>query len=146
MAGRYGHGTKCCGANWAISRHATTHQAAPLNAKLNHNPPYDSISTGVEIEANNQAAITTAQYEQLVYLALAVLDTQDRLGAFPLDQIFKGHGEMRDHWNHHNPHNMYGVRDDFDAPEMIFIRHFVQQFIDAHPEIIGQKPLSQLPA
>lgn len=148
MAGRNGHGGQCCGINWMIGRHGNTYQTAPLNAKLNHNPPYDSISTGVEIEAGEQAAITTAQYEPAAYLAIAVLDTQNRLGKFPLQDILKGHGEMRDaiidEWNASHPNQKLGVRDDFNAPETKLFRYYVQEFLDRHPEIIGTRPLAGL--
>lgn len=150
MAGRGGFETKCCGANWMIGRAANTFQTAPLNAKLNQNEPFDSISTGVEFEANAQAAITSDQYEEGGYLSVAVLDTQRLLGQKPLTDILKGHGEIRDRiideWNAtHPPDERLGVRDDFNFPESELFRYYVQQFLDRHPEIIGQRPLAHLP-
>ncbi len=145
-----GINTQCCGINWMIGRAANTYQTAPLNAKLNHNPPYDGIATGVEIEANEQASITSDQYVEAGYLSIAVLDTQELLGRKPLSEILQGHGEMRDRiideWNAtHSPNERLGVRDDFDFPESELFRYYVQQFLDRHPEIIGQKPLARLP-
>lgn len=148
MAARFGHDGQCCASNWGIGRHATTHQMAPLNAKLNHNPPYDSVSTSAEVEADEQASITTGQYMELAYLSVGVLDTQERLGKFPLNEILKGHGEMRDliidEWNRTYPSHKLGVRDDFNFPESELFRYYVQKFLDKHPEVIGRRPFTHL--
>jgi len=130
----------CCGVNWVIDRHGPAHQLAPLNAKLRHNPPYDSINTGVEIEAGRQSEITTTQYETTAYLTVAVLDAQRLLGRKPLSEIVKGHGEMRDAYREQHPDSHFGVRNDFDEPESRLLRQAIQGFLQAHPEVIQLRP------
>jgi len=130
----------CCGVNWLIDRHGPTHQLAPLNAKLRHNPPYDSVNTGVEIEAARQADITTTQYESTAYLTIAVLDAQGLLGRKPLQDIVKGHGEMRDAYLEDHPHSHLGERGDFDAPESRLLRGVIEAFLKAHPEVVRLRP------
>jgi hypothetical protein len=130
----------CCGVNWVIDRHGPAHQLAPLNAKLRHNPPYDSINTGVEIEAARQGDITSAQYESAAYLTIAVLDAQRLLGRKPLSEIVKGHGEMRDVYLQQHRHSRFGERNDFDAPESRLLRQVIQAFLQAHPEVPRLQP------
>lgn len=125
----------CCGVNWLIDRHGTTHQLAPLNAKLRHNPPYDSVNTGVEIESVTQGDITTKQYESLGYLTAFALNGQGLLYKEPLDDIAKGHGEMRDSWNKRNPYNTYDQRNDFDADISGLMRSKIQDLLDIMPKL-----------
>ena len=130
----------CCGVNWVIDRHGPAHQLAPVNAKLRHNPPYDSINTGVEIEAARQVDITTTQYESLAYLTIAVLDNQNLLGRKPLSEIAKGHGEMRDAYLQARPGSDLDSRDDFNAPESRLVRQAIERFLRAHPSVARMSP------
>lgn len=125
----------CCGVNWLIDRHGPAHQLAPVNAKLRHNPPYDSVNTGVEVEAARQVDITTAQYESLAYLTVAVLHEQKLLGRHRLSEIVKGHGEMRDAYLLAHPDSHLGSRDDFNAPEAGLLRQRIQAFLDGNPTL-----------
>ncbi|MBK5306333.1 MAG: hypothetical protein JJD92_06560 [Frankiaceae bacterium] len=130
----------CCGVNWVIDRHGPAHQLAPVNAKLRHNPPYDSINTGVEVEAARQVDITTSQYEGLAYLTVAVLDTQNLLGRKPLSEIAKGHGEMRDAYLDARPDSELDSRDDFNAPEARLLRQVIERFLRANPSVARMSP------
>jgi hypothetical protein len=130
----------CCGVNWVVDRHGPAHQLAPVNAKLRHNPPYDSINTGVEVEAARQVDITTDQYESLAYLTITVLQNQDLLGRRPLSEIAKGHGEMRDAFLAAHPESHYDNRDDFNAPESRLLRQAIERFLKAHPGVPGMVP------
>ena len=130
----------CCGINWVVDRAGPAHQLAPVNAKLRHNPPYDSINTGVEVEAARQADITTSQYESLAYLTISVLQNQKLLGRRPLSEIAKGHGEMRDAYLAANPGSQLDSRDDFNAPESRLLRQAIERFLRAHPEAPRMAP------
>lgn len=130
----------CCGINWVIDRFGPAHQLAPVNAKLRHNPPYDSINTGVEVEAARQVDLTTAQYETTAYLTIAVLTQQHLLGRKPLSEIVKGHGEMRDAYLIEHPDSRYGTRDDFNEPESRLLRQVIQRFVHAHPVVLRLTP------
>jgi hypothetical protein len=130
----------CCGVNWVIDRHGPAHQLAPVDAKLRHNPPYDSINTGVEVEAARQVDITTAQYESLAYLTITVLQNQDLLGRRPLSEIAEGHGEMRDAFLATHPDSQYDARDDFNAPESRLLRQVIDRFLKAHPDVPRSAP------
>jgi hypothetical protein len=129
----------CCGVNWVIDRHGPAHQLAPVNAKLRHNPPYDSINTGVEVEAARQVDITTDQYEALAYLTISVLQNQHLLGR-PLSEVAKGHGEMRDSYLAAHPESQLDSRDDFNAPEAGLLRQTIQRFLRAHPDVPRMTP------
>lgn len=132
----------CCGVNWFIDRNGGVYQLAPLNAKLRHNPPFDEVNTGVEVEAANQDALTSAQYESLSYLSIAVLQNQTLLGNYPIDQIVKGHGEMRDTWNAEHPEARRDSRDDFDAPISQLLRQKIAIFLQTYPEVTSlTKPI-----
>lgn len=103
----------------------------PLNAKLRHNPPYDRVVTGVEVEARAQELITTAQYEQLGYLSIYVLRRQGHLPTQePLRRVVRGHGEMRDAYLERNPDARWDERDDFDQPVAALLRRKIQRYLD----------------
>lgn len=153
MVERFGANSQCCGANWAIGRAGGTFQLAGLNQRLNANPPFDAVSTDVEIEALDQATVVTKQYEEVLYLAIAVLDTQQLLGNYALQDILVGHAEVR---------NEPGVleellalaplskpgdwhKSDFPHEVMVPLRSALQALLDQHPEIIGNSPLTYLP-
>ena len=121
----------CCGVNWFIDRDARVFRLTPLNAKLRHNPPYDSVVTGVEVEAAAQEFVTTAQYEQLAYLTIHVLRRQDHLPtADPLRRVVRGHGEMRDAYLERNPDSGWDERDDFDEPVATLLRQKIRRYLD----------------
>ena len=127
MAGRWG---VCCGINWFIDRDARVFRLAPLNAKLRHNPPYDRVVTGVEVEAGAQELVTTEQYEQLAYLTIHVLRRQGHLPtADPLRRVVRGHGEMRDAYLERNPGARWDDRDDFDEPVATLLRQKVKRYL-----------------
>jgi hypothetical protein len=125
----------CCGVNWFIARDGTVYRLAGLNAKLRHNPPFDSVMTGVEVEAATQRDITTTQYEQLAYLTLHVLQRQQLLGTAPLRRLARGHGEVRDAYLERNPNAPWDPRDDFDAPVSELLRDKIAAFLREHPEV-----------
>ena len=128
MASRWG---VCCGVNWFIDRDGRVFRLAPLDAKLRHNPPYDSVVTGVEVEAGAQELVTTAQYEQLAYLTIHVLRRQGHLPTSdPLRRVVRGHGEMRDAYLERNPDARWDARDDFDEPVATLLRRKISQFLD----------------
>lgn len=135
-------GNVCCGVNWLVDRSGHVFQLAPVNAKLRHNPPYDSVNTGVEIEAARQEDITIAQYEATSYLTIAVLNAQGLLSDKPLADVAVGHGEIRDSLRTEYPEEeRYGHRDDFDTPVSSLLRHKIAEFIFNYPnETIGDIP------
>ncbi len=133
---------KCCGINWIIDRSGQIYQVAPLNAKLRHNPPDDSSQTGVEIEAYEQADITTEQYEAAGYLAIFVLEQQNLLSNRPLSEVLDGHGKLRDIYRENHPNSIYGVRDDFNAGPTAAFRQKVASFLfQSAPSINVSIPL-----
>lgn len=126
----------CCGVNWFVDRNGRTHRLAPLHAKLRHNPPYDSVVTGVEVEAADQKSVTTKQYEALAYLTMRVLHRQGLLRTEPLRKTVRGHGEMRDAYLERNPRARWGERDDFDQPVSKLLRTRINRFLAAHPNFL----------
>lgn len=125
---------RCCGVNWFMTKDGRVFQLAAINAKLRHNPPYDSINTGVEVEAFTQEDISPRQYEQLAYLTIYTLKRQGLLGQGPLRRVVRGHGEMRDAYLERNP-GRYAGRDDFDAPVCDLLRRKIVRFLRQHPQI-----------
>lgn len=128
MARRWG---VCCGVNWFIDRDARVFRLAPLDAKLRHNPPYDGVVTGVEVEAGGQELVTTEQYEQLAYLTIHVLRRQGHLPTSdPLRRVVRGHGEMRDAYLERNPGARWDRRDDFDEPVATLLRQKIKRYLN----------------
>lgn len=121
----------CCGVNWFIDRDARVFRLAPLHAKLRHNPPYDSVVTGAEVEAGGQELVTPEQYEQLAYLTIYVLRRQGHLPTeAPLRRVVRGHGEMRDAYLARNPGARWDGRDDFDQPVAALLRKKIQRYLN----------------
>lgn len=127
-------GNVCCGINWILARNGKVFQTAPVAAKLRHNPPFDSITTGVEVEASNQEAITSEQYETLSYLTIAVLKHQGLLDE-ELERVVHGHGEDRDKYRQNNPESNWDVRNDFDSAVSKYFRSKVALFLNQNQDI-----------
>jgi hypothetical protein len=127
-------GNPCCAVNFLIDRNGHTYQLAPFQAKLRHNPPYDTKTVGFEVESAYQPR-NTAQYEAMSYLTIAILQNEGLLSARPLTDIFKGHGEMRDAYRHEHPGTGLDQRNDFDQPVMDVLRPKIDAFLQANPNI-----------
>jgi hypothetical protein len=129
-------GPVCCAMNFIIDRNGHVFQLAPFNAKLRHNPPFDGITTGYEVEATWQNTVTPKQFEAATYLTLAMLVNEHLLGTKSIGDLFAGHGEVRDKLRAEHPEmRKWGIRNDFDEPVMQAWRTKVEAFIQANPNL-----------
>jgi flagellum-specific peptidoglycan hydrolase FlgJ/LysM repeat protein len=84
-----------------IGRDGQLYQLTDMSAKVNHIMSFSNISTGVEIEAKNQADVTTKQYETAAYWAVYNLIKQgliDDKTLANLPDLVGGHYDMRVHY------------------------------------------------
>ncbi|MBA3758442.1 N-acetylmuramoyl-L-alanine amidase [Candidatus Saccharibacteria bacterium] len=128
-------GRPCCGINFIIDRNGRVIQTAPYNAKLRHDPPGDGRSVGFEVEAAQEKQMTTEQYESAAYLTIAILENEAILVNRPLNELFRGHGEMRDQYREQNPGTDLEQRNDFDAAIMEIYRPEITAFINNTPDL-----------
>lgn len=128
-------GVPCCGVNFIIDRHGRVIQTAPYQAKLRHNPPYDGLTTGFEIEAMYERQLTTAQFESATYLTIAMLVNDGLMGTKPLVDGFRGHGETRDIHRSETGDRKWDIRNDFDKPIMDVWRAKIAEFLQLNPNV-----------
>ncbi len=130
-------GDSCCGVQWTIGRDATTYQLTDKDTRTKHNPPYDSVSSGVEIEAVEQDDITKAQYEAAAYLSLYVLVLEDKLKpGVDISSRVVGHGEIREVARELD--ESLNIRTDFPAQESAAFRAMIEKFIASNDKIIEE--------
>lgn len=120
-------GDNCCGVYAVTDRDGRVFQMVRDGGKTMHDPPYDSISDGIEIEATANDRISPTQLQNAVLFALYRLKDVGLLGNQPLDQILRGHGENRSEYIEQNPGTDLDVRTDFTREEMQVIRSAVEQ-------------------
>ncbi len=123
----------CCGVNLAVLTTSTV-QLAPISAKLRHNKGYDGRTIGIETQADNQAGVTTFEYEEISYASVAMLKHEGLLKK-PIDQTIKGHGETRQKYNSDHPGNELDAKVDFNKPESDVLRSHISKLLATNPEI-----------
>jgi len=116
------------GIQWFIDRTGHTYQLTDPTTRTANIPPHSSVSTGVEIESDTQANITTEQYESAAYLAAYNIMALDLLsGDKSLDEVLYGHAEIRAIDRLTDP-SLAG-RSDFPAGESSLLRQKVAKLL-----------------
>lgn len=155
IARRYGSvmqpgGSPCCGSNLLVDRDANGYLMTAMSTKVQHNPPNDTNSFALDVEAKNMKDIKTKQYEGMMYSALTVL-LHEGLIDKPLAETIEGHAEDRERRRQLIRSAMTGkhtedqivdflrrnapAKYDFTNAESELFRRLLQRFIDAHPWI-----------
>jgi flagellum-specific peptidoglycan hydrolase FlgJ len=119
-------GDGCCGVQAFIDRNGAIYQLTPLDVRTMHNPPFSTVSTGVEIEAIDQQDITTEQYESAAYFSIMVLGYENKLDQNLSDTIL-GHAEIREIQREEDP--TLDARSDFPKEESKAIRDKIDKFL-----------------
>ncbi|MCA9349479.1 glucosaminidase domain-containing protein [Candidatus Saccharibacteria bacterium] len=124
-----------------------TYQFAPFNVWGVHNPPYSEVSIGVEVEAEKYEDITKEQFEQLVYSLLYMIkstpELAEKLENAPtieggIEELVKGHAEVRDEYLKNNPGAGVDGREDFWGDDANWVRGNLLRLLQENPDLLDR--------
>lgn len=125
---------RCCGVNQYIDRNGTIYWLAPSAAKLRHNPGYDGVTTGKEMEGFTLPDLSVKQLEASAYVDLGNR-IKDGLAHLSLQQLIRGHAETRAAYKRANPNSHWPAKQDWYEGPTAAYRQKLQEFINANPDL-----------
>lgn len=125
---------KCCAVQFFNDCNGKMWQFTSRTARVRHDKRNEELSIGLETEGIDEN-FTTKQFENIVYWLIAVTNAEALLGSAPLEEIMRGHEEVRNEWNANNPRDRQPAKQDGDTAIMHRLRIKTADLLTKHPKI-----------